>query len=337
VLAAFTTDRQQPAIAHPQNEGSAGDAADPVSPLRIHGNGVWAVLRRQGLNTRVEWLSVVTSHAAAQLTQTRGSSVAIAGPTSQSLRDWATARTPLRSHRMPELSAPTELLESAQRSVDETVNVRRPAQVLDAGSGLRAVVSFAPHVTVVGVDSSQTLLERNERLDVRIVADLETWRPTTHFDCVLCWDVLEHLRDPRGAVRRFAAAVRPGGIMIIGSPNPRSLKGIITRWTPHWFHEFTYRRLFEIEPAGEGTTPFPTFMRPDVAAQRVVETAESAGLELLTLAYTESPMQMKVRRRVRLDGRMWRLVCGFVRVVTAARVDAAATDYVAIFRRSPPS
>ena len=146
-------------------------------------------------------------------------------------------------------------------------------------------------------------------------------------------DVLEHLREPSGTVRRLATAVRPGGVMIIASPNPRSVKGIVTRWTPHWFHEFTYRRLFDIEPAGEGSTPFPTIMGRDVAAQRVVHTAEMAGLELVTLAYTESLMQRKVRLRVRLDGFMWRLVCGFVRLVTAAQVDAAATDYLAIFRR----
>jgi 2-polyprenyl-3-methyl-5-hydroxy-6-metoxy-1,4-benzoquinol methylase len=45
------------------------------------------------------------------------------------------------------------------------------------------------------------------------------------YDLVLCQNVLEHIEDDRGAVREMAAALRPGGTLVLLVPGHRSLYG----------------------------------------------------------------------------------------------------------------
>jgi SAM-dependent methyltransferase len=43
--------------------------------------------------------------------------------------------------------------------------------------------------------------------------------PPGHFAVVAFWDVLEHLPEPRRALQRAAALLRPGGLVAISTPN----------------------------------------------------------------------------------------------------------------------
>ena len=53
-------------------------------------------------------------------------------------------------------------------------------------------------------------------------ADVESaelpWPPGA-FDAIICADVLEHLRDPCGALRRLRSLLAPAGWMIVSVPN----------------------------------------------------------------------------------------------------------------------
>ena len=53
-------------------------------------------------------------------------------------------------------------------------------------------------------------------------------------DVVTLWHVLEHLHDPRGAVRRIAGWLRPGGGLLVGVPNLDSLQARLGG--PYWYH-----------------------------------------------------------------------------------------------------
>ena len=55
------------------------------------------------------------------------------------------------------------------------------------------------------------------------------------FDIITCTDVIEHVEDPRTLVRNLAAALRPGGLLMLAMPNSRSLGSVIA--DPHfsWF------------------------------------------------------------------------------------------------------
>jgi SAM-dependent methyltransferase len=226
-----------------------------------------------------------------------------------------------------------EVITIAQKLCDLRVSTLPNARVLDAGSGLRSYVVFPPNVEVTGVDVSEALLNANPRLDVRICADLQKVElPPCSYDCVVCWEVLEHLPDPEPVVAKLAAAVDAGGLLLIGSPERASVKGLVTRLTPHSFHSWVYRRFFGLNPRDDAG-PYPTFMRAGTSAESVRLVARRAGLTPLYVSWSESPMQVQLRRRLRLTGRVWRALSSCVHVVSVGRVSLDATDYLCIFER----
>ena len=236
---------------------------------------------------------------------------------------------------MPPTTPYADALATAQRWCEERVSTRKQARVLDAGSGLNAYVVFPPHVHVTGVDVSRQLLDANTRLDDRIHADLsEVELPERSYDCVICWDVLEHLEDPRPVIEKLSRSVADDGILIVGSPNPLSIKGLVTRLSPYSFHLWFYRRYVDpqaTDSPGEG--PYRTFMKSAGGARAVQQAAEQMGLTVVYHASIESPLQIALRKRFRVTGAVWRTVRVLIRVLSFDRIQADATDYLSIFER----
>ncbi len=67
--------------------------------------------------------------------------------------------------------------------------------------------------------------------------------PDGYFDALVAKHVVEHLPDPPGAFRQFARLLKPGGILVFGTPNTesalRGLKG--ERW--YALHDKTHIAL----------------------------------------------------------------------------------------------
>lgn len=74
---------------------------------------------------------------------------------------------------------------------------------------------------LLGLEPSAPAAEAARRLGLRVITGTleETDFPTGHFDVVTLWDVIEHLHDPAGALRRIARILKPGGILVIRTPN----------------------------------------------------------------------------------------------------------------------
>lgn len=56
---------------------------------------------------------------------------------------------------------------------------------------------------------------RNVRTQIGTIDDLQ---PNDRFDCILYIDVLEHIRDDRGELKRAADYLAPGGHLVVLSP-----------------------------------------------------------------------------------------------------------------------
>ena len=138
--------------------------------------------------------------------------------------------------------------------VQQTINdwlPDREVTVLEAGCGSLTYLNFGSRSRVIGIDISREQLDRNEVLDERILGDLETYSLAEDaYDAIVCWYVFEHLRRPDLVLINFARALAPGGVAVIAVPNVLSPKVLLTKFSPHRFHVWTYRHLFRDQYAG---------------------------------------------------------------------------------------
>ena len=206
-----------------------------------------------------------------------------------------------------------------------------PRRVLDAGCGAELPFRIPGATELVGIDISPDALALNTELDSAIVGDIQTYPlPPESFDLVICWNVLEHLPNPVVAVENMTRALRPGGILVLGLPNLWSLKGLLTRATPHRFHVWAYRRLLGDTDAGSpGHGPFPTYLRREIAPGRLVSLGRRHGLEPLYLSTYAVPDPLSGGL-----GAVWRSVLRVLRALSAGRWDPAASEHVAVLRRA---
>lgn len=102
-------------------------------------------------------------------------------------------------------------------------------RVLDIGCGngeFLQILQAAGH-EAVGVDIDPAMVEqcRAQGLTAH-TADVRTWLPTQagHFDAIFSSNVIEHLDAPtvETIVAGAYQALRPGGLLLLGTPNPES-------------------------------------------------------------------------------------------------------------------
>lgn len=104
--------------------------------------------------------------------------------------------------------------------------------------------------------------QAQKKLNQVLLGNIEEMRlpfPNAHFDAVLISEVLEHLRDPWATLRLLRNLMKPGGVIIAGSPNVshhsvlRMLvmgdwtyrkSGIMDGTHLRWFTPKSYRQLF---------------------------------------------------------------------------------------------
>jgi SAM-dependent methyltransferase len=162
------------------------------------------------------------------------------------------------------------------------------------------------------------------------VGDIETY-PLPHgaYDAILCWTVLEHLAKPRIALANMAQSLRPRGLLIVGVPDPWSLKGLVTKLTPHRFHVWAYRRCFGMHDAGQpGRGPFRTHLCREIAPKRLEQLARSEGLERIYVDFYEPALGLPPALKL-----PWSLANLLGRVVTRGSWRPQLSEHVAVFRK----
>jgi len=207
----------------------------------------------------------------------------------------------------------------------------------EAGGGS---CSFVPtellsrsHVTVVDIDEDQ--VRNNNYADEAILGDVQTYRfEPGSFDLVICYNVIEHLPNVEAALLNFRDALKRGGMILIGAPNPRSLSGVVTKYSPHWFHVWFYRNIRGIKDAGlPGEPPFPTFFHPLVTLPRLEAFAAANGLEMIYRREVESPRYPEMRRRKPLFAALVDAGAAVMNAVLPDRIDVRRGDYHVILRK----
>ena len=156
---------------------------------------------------------------------------------------------------------------ASQREKLRRLNLLRQAGVPHQGGVLDAgcatgdfIVSALEEYQMWGLDVSQFAVERArerlpeiaDRLLAGLIEDQEL--PTDYFDAVVLWDVIEHLCDPVAVVSQLSNIIRPGGSLLVSTPNIGSWIARIAgkRWpfmTPpehvSFFNRRSLQKLFE--------------------------------------------------------------------------------------------
>ena len=207
----------------------------------------------------------------------------------------------------------------------------------EAGGGstcfLPADVLSRAHVTVVDIDEEQ--LRNNGYAQQRILGDIQTHRfARSSFDLVICYNVIEHLPDVEAALTGFFHALKPGGLLLIAAPNPRSLSGVVTKYTPHWFHVWYYRHVRGRKLAGlPGQAPFPTFFHPLVTPAKLEAFASKRGMRMVYRREHESPRFPEMRTRMPLFAALLDMFAAAANRLLPGDADMRRGDYHLILRK----
>jgi SAM-dependent methyltransferase len=209
--------------------------------------------------------------------------------------------------------------------------------IYEAGGGS---TSFLPlsvldraHVTVVDIDEDQ--IRNNDYAQETILGDIQSYRFTPcSFDLVICYNVIEHVPDVEAALLGFCESLRPGGLILIGAPNPKSLSGVVTRYSPHWFHVWFYRHVRGDKKAGQpGQAPFPTFFHPLVSLAKLEAFAAEHGLQLVYRKEYESPRYQEMREREPLFAALLDAAATVMNLFLPKKADVRRGDYHVILRK----
>ncbi len=131
--------------------------------------------------------------------------------------------------------------------------LRRGGNLLDVGCGTGEFLTEMRRYRgwqVQGLESGQraAAFARQEYGLAVETADLATTAlPAGHFDVITMWDVLEHLPDPAGGLATVARLLKPGGRLVLRTPNRRSVAARV--FGKYWAGYDSPRHLTVFDPA----------------------------------------------------------------------------------------
>jgi SAM-dependent methyltransferase len=178
---------------------------------------------------------------------------------------------------------------SLESIVDSLLADRERAIILEAGCGSMSHFRYKKSAYLVGIDISQEQLDKNTMLNEKILGDIQDESlPSSSFDLIICWDVLEHLIRPELALKNFTRATKQGGLILLASPNVFTVRGLITKFIPHWIKVLYYRRIVGLEQAGTpGNYPFKSYHRFSIVPSAIKRFAGKNNLTVEVCRYTK--------------------------------------------------
>jgi ubiquinone/menaquinone biosynthesis C-methylase UbiE len=163
-------------------------------------------------------------------------------------------------------------------------NCELQSVVLDAGCGRAGYpIPWQDFCgSVIGVDLSPQV-EENPWVEHKVRGDLYKLPfPDNSVDLAILRYVLEHLESPGEALREITRVLRPGGKVLLVTPNRRHYVCLIASLTPHWFHRWFLARHGRFDD-----DVCPTRYRANTPG-RLREVASQSGFRLAELELFEA-------------------------------------------------
>jgi len=155
----------------------------------------------------------------------------------------------------------------------------RPGQhLVDAGCGRYMTFSkeLSETARVVGIDLESTLETNNHIAPFGVRGDLSRLPLSSNcFDMVISRSVVEHLEDPPRVFQEFCRVLRPGGKLVIITPNKYDYVSLIAAFTPYRVHRALVSKIFQVSE----DDVFPTLYRANTLSS-IRKVMISAGFVL---------------------------------------------------------
>jgi SAM-dependent methyltransferase len=212
---------------------------------------------------------------------------------------------------------------------------RSDLRIYEAGGGsatiMDADLTRGSEITVVDISPEQ--IAKMTYAAHGVVGDIQTWEKPDGFDLAICFNVLEHVDDPQAAVRAICRSLAPGGMLVVGGPDPRSLQGWITRLTPHAVHVAFYRLMGQKTAGLPGYAPFPTVFAPSSYPREIARIAQESGLKIHMTAVYRFGHLINIQRRSRLLYGAVRTVFFVLRALSLGTYDPSMANFFIIATR----
>jgi ubiquinone/menaquinone biosynthesis C-methylase UbiE len=176
-----------------------------------------------------------------------------------------------------------KLVESSITGLDKLFD---GALVLDVGAGTRLkhfkrYIAGARHV--VGIDVAPQDLLQNRDVNSKAIGSAEQLPfQSSSFDAIVCVDVVEHLTDPAMFLSEAQRCLRPGGKLIICTPNLLGYKNIVSNALPRPVMDMAWR-VFKGRQAGQ---PHRTYYRSNTV-RRMTKLAKQNKLAIQQAHYLD--------------------------------------------------
>lgn len=158
--------------------------------------------------------------------------------------------------------------------------------VLDAGCGRGGVLtSFRDRIgKLIILDRDMAAVAAYPNADQRLTANLESIPlPDQSVDLITSEFVIEHLEQPQKVFAEFFRILKPGGHVIVLTPNTHNPVIRLSAATPHRFHRHLRRELLH-----KTEVSFPTFYRANTPA-KLRAAAGQANLQVEQLVLAGNP------------------------------------------------
>jgi 2-polyprenyl-3-methyl-5-hydroxy-6-metoxy-1,4-benzoquinol methylase len=230
-----------------------------------------------------------------------------------------------------------ERLRALNNALAECLRGQNVIDVLEAGGGSKTHIVFDEEkkLTITTIDISSVQLDKNSYANHKILGDICEYKfAPESYDVIICYDVIEHVTDPQAALRSFIGALKPGGCIVIGAPNPLSLKGLVTKFTPHIVHVLFYRIVHNNPDAGKpGYFPYPTTMKFFISPHNLASVCKRAGLEVVYLNIYESQVRDMLRKKSHFLGAALDMVIRSLHFASAGRYAPELSDFHLIVKK----
>lgn len=209
-------------------------------------------------------------------------------------------------------------------------------QVLEAGGGSASHLPLPDGAEVTTIDISAEALALNSYATEKLCGDIQEFDyGQRRYDLIICWDVLEHLERPEAALARFADILKPDGRIVLVGPVPTTVKGLVTRLSPHWVHVQFYRRVLGSTTAGlPGHPPFATHLAAAADPRRAAAFLTARGFKIDALKGYKSNHIAALGDKSRLVLGAYRFVEWALSIASRGRTDRGITDFFLVAARS---